>query len=138
VKVTPEDNKGIVRRYINELNHRHVAILDELVGAKFRDGVRQGYLRNVTAFPDYFVDIQDVLADGDQVVVEWTHRGLHRGVYEGLPPTAKTITRRAISIYRVREGQIVDARGIWDRGDVWQQLGLIPDTATILNAGQAE
>ncbi len=130
--MTPEENKGIVRRYIAELNQRHVAILDELVGVDFREEVRRGYLRNVTAFPDYQVEILDMLAEGDQVVVEWTHRGIHRGVYDGLPPTGRTITGRAISIYRVRDGQIVEARGIWDQGEVWQQLGLIPDTATIL------
>ncbi len=130
--MTPEENKGIVRRYVAELNQRHVAILDELVGVDFREEVRRGYLRNVTAFPDYRVEILDMLAEGDQVVVEWTHRGIHRGVYNGLPPTGRTITGRAISIYRVRDGQIVEARGIWDQGEVWQQLGLIPDTATIL------
>jgi steroid delta-isomerase-like uncharacterized protein len=130
--MTPEENKGIVRRYVAELNQRHVAILDELVGVDFREEVRRGYLRNVTAFPDYQVEILDMLAEGDQVVVEWTHRGIHRGVYDGLPPTGRTITGRAISIYRVRDGQIVEARGIWDQGEVWQQLGLIPDTATIL------
>jgi hypothetical protein len=51
VKMTPEDNKGIVPRYIDELNHRQVAILDEWVGGEFRDEVRQGYLLNVAAFP---------------------------------------------------------------------------------------
>ena len=132
--MTAEDNKRVVRRYIDELNQRHVEILDELVGVGFRDEVRQGYVRNVTAFPDYFVEMQSILAEGDQVMVEWTHRGVHSGVYDGIPPTGKTITGRAISIYRVQDGQIVDARGIWDRGEIWQQLGLIPDTATILKA----
>ena len=44
--------------------------------------MRQGYARNVTAFPDYLVEILDMIAEGDQVVVEWTHRGVHRGPYE--------------------------------------------------------
>ena len=136
--MTPEANKTIVRRYIDELNHRNIAILDELVDDQFREDVRQGYHRNVTAFPDYFVEIHGMIAEGEQVVVEWTHRGVHCGLYDGIPATGKTITGNAISIYRVIDGRITDARGIWDRGEVWQQLGLIPDTETILKARSIE
>jgi predicted ester cyclase/SAM-dependent methyltransferase len=135
--MTTEENKQIIRRYIDELNLRHVAILDELVASEFRETVRQGYHRNTTAFPDYFVEILDLLAEGDQVVLEWTHRGVHLGVYDGIPPTGKTITGSAISIYQVREGKIVAARGESDRVEIWQQLGVIPNTETILKAGQA-
>lgn len=110
--MTLEDNKNIIRRYIEELNRRNDAILDELVASEFRETVRQGYLRNITAFPDYFVEIKDILAEGDQVVVEWTYRGTHRGVYQGIKPSGKEISGSAISIYRLRDGQIVDSRGI--------------------------
>jgi steroid delta-isomerase-like uncharacterized protein len=128
--MTAESNKAIVRQYIDELNQRNTAILDELVAGDFRKAVRQGYERNVTAFPDYAVEIHDMIAEGEQVVVEWSHRGTHAGPYEGVPATGKVITGRAISVYRVVEGKITDARGIWDRGEVWQQLGLIPDAVS--------
>lgn len=125
--MTAEANKAIVRRYIDELNGRNTAVLDELVADHFRDAVRQGYERNLAAFPDYTVEIHDMIAEGDQVVVEWSHRGTHADSYEGVPATGKVITGRAISVYRVVEGKIADARGIWDRGEVWQQLGLLPE-----------
>jgi steroid delta-isomerase-like uncharacterized protein len=132
-----DQNKSIIRRYIEELNRRNLAILEELVAPAFREEVRQGYQRNITAFPDYRVEIGDLIAEGHQVVLEWTHHGTHLGLYDGLPPTGKVITGHAISIYRLENGQICDARGIWDRGEVWQQLGLIPDTETILKGGAA-
>jgi steroid delta-isomerase-like uncharacterized protein len=125
--MTAEANKAIVRRYIDELNQRNTTVLDELVADDFREAVRQGYERNVAAFPDYCVEIHDMIAEGEQVVVEWSHRGTHAGPYDGVPATGKVITGRAISVYRVVDGKIADARGIWDRGEVWQQLGLIPD-----------
>jgi len=121
-----ENNKSIIRRYIEELNRRNESILDELVADEFRETVRQGYLRNITAFPDYFVEIMEILAEGDLVAIEWNYRGVHRGVYEGYPPTGKAISGKAISIYRLKDRKIIDARGIWDRGELWQQLGLIP------------
>jgi steroid delta-isomerase-like uncharacterized protein len=125
--MTAEANKAIVRRYIDELNQRNTAVLDELVADDFREAVRQGHERNVAAFPDYFVEIHDMVTEGEQVVVEWSHRGTHVGPYEGVPATRKVVTGRAISVYRVVNGKITDARGISDRGEIWQQLGLIPD-----------
>ena len=124
--MSTENNKSIIRRYIEELNRRNESILEELVADEFRETVRQGYLRNITAFPDYFVEIMEILAEGDQVAVEWSYRGVHRGAYESYPPTGKAISGKAISIYRLKDRKIIDARGIWDRGELWQQLGLIP------------
>jgi hypothetical protein len=39
--VTPDENKSILRRYIEELNRRNLAILEELVAPAFREEVRQ-------------------------------------------------------------------------------------------------
>ena len=127
-----QENKAIVRRYIDELNKRNAAILDELVGEVFREEVRNGYTRRIQAFPDYLVEIQDMIAEGEQVMVEWTHRGTHLGEDDGIAPTGKVMSGHAISIYRVVGGQIVEARGIWDQADWLHQLGLIDDPETIL------
>ena len=75
-----------------------------------------------------------MVAELDKVVVVWQYRGTHRGVYEGIPPTGKVITGKAISIYRIVGGQISEAEGIWDQAGFWQQMGLIPDTETMLDA----
>jgi steroid delta-isomerase-like uncharacterized protein len=125
-------NKSIIRRYISELNRRNVAILDEVVTDEFRADVRRGYERNTSAFADYAVEILDLIAEGDQVVLEWAYRGTQTGVYEGVPPTGRVMSGIAISIYTISDGRIAAARGVWDSGEVWQQLGLIPDTETIL------
>jgi steroid delta-isomerase-like uncharacterized protein len=124
---------GAIRIY-----HQPAHILDELVAPAFREEVRRGYQRNITAFPDYRVEILDLIAEGHQVVLEWAHHGTHLGLYDGLPPTGKMIHGHAISIYRVVEGQITEARGIWDRGEVWQQLGLIADDETIRRKMEAK
>src|SRR5262245_36385958 len=39
------------------------------------------------AFPDLHVAVQDVIAEGDKVVVRDTVTGTHQGEYRGLPPT---------------------------------------------------
>ena len=132
--MTSEENKAVVRRYINELNRRNVAVIDEVVHETFRKAVRRGYQRNLSTYPDYQVEIKEMIAEGEQVVVEWTHRGVQKGLYQGIPPTNKTITGYAVTIYRVVNGQIIDARGIWDQTEIWQQLGVLPDTQTIIDS----
>jgi steroid delta-isomerase-like uncharacterized protein len=147
--MTIEENKAIVRRYIEELNRRNVSVIDEVIADDLtvqvlhhsppsapevigRDGVRQGYERNTTLYPDYHVTIEEMLAEGDRVVLYWTHRGTHQGEFDGIAPTGKVITGAAITLYRLVEGKIAEMRTLWDRADNWQQFGLIPDEAEIL------
>jgi hypothetical protein len=49
-----------------------------------------------------------------------------------------TEANKAISIYRVVDGKIAQVRALWDRAEVWQQLGLISDTETIPSSAQGE
>jgi predicted ester cyclase len=130
--MSAQTNKAIVRRYIQELNQRNLAVLDELVAVDFRSTVLEGYSHNITAFPDYHVTIEDMIAEDDKVVLVWNHQGTHRGVYEGVSPTGKVIIGRHISIYNIVDGLISGADGVWDAASIWQQLGLIPDTEEIL------
>ena len=151
-----EANKAIIRRYIEQLNRRNDAVIDELVADDVtvdtlhaisvdasgpwvgRDVVRQGYQRNTTAFPDYQVTVEQLIAEGDNVVMHWTHRGTHTADFLGVPPTGREIRGAEISIYRIVDGRIAEMRALWDRAEIWQQLGLIPDSETILASVHAE
>jgi steroid delta-isomerase-like uncharacterized protein len=154
--MSTDANKTIIRRSIEQLNQRNDAVIDELVAddvtvstlqaisgdasgpAVGRDVVRQGYRRNITAFPDYQVTVEQLIAEGDSVVMHWTHRGTHTGEFLGVPATGREIRGAAISTYRIVDGKIAEVRALWDRAEIWQQLGLIPDTQTILSSAQGE
>jgi steroid delta-isomerase-like uncharacterized protein len=151
-----EANKAILRRYVEQLNQRNESVIDELIAEDFAGqtlhadpagsaesprgpaAVREGYRRNVTAFPDYSVTIEDLIAEDDRVVMHWTHRGTHSANFLGVPATGKEIRGAAVSIYRIAGGQIAEVRALWDSAEVWQQLGLIPDTESILAGVWAE
>jgi steroid delta-isomerase-like uncharacterized protein len=149
VGMNVEQNKELIQRYVDELNRRRMAILDELVaddvilGALHyspaadpevvtREVYRQMIAARINAFPDYHVTVEEMIAEDDQVVVYWTSRGTHRGEFMGVLPTGKQIRGAAVSIYRVVGGRIAEVRGIWDRADTWQQLGLIAEESEIL------
>ncbi len=84
-------------------------------------------LRN--AFPDDHHTIDDLVAEGDKVVVRTTHSGTHQGSFLGLAPTGKHIINTSIHIFRIASGKIVEVWANRDDLGVLQQLGAIPAPA---------
>jgi steroid delta-isomerase-like uncharacterized protein len=81
------------------------------------------------AFPDIHFDLEDVLAEGDKVVIRWTCTGTHRGEFRGIAPTGKRVSFPGMNIYRLRDGKIVERWGVEDGLSLLQQLGApIPGT----------
>ncbi|MEU6878796.1 ester cyclase [Streptomyces sp. NPDC046712] len=78
------------------------------------------------AFPDIHVAIEETITEGDKVVSRNTVTGTHRGEYQGLPPTGKTVTYNEIFIFRFAEGRIAEIRGIVDVLAQLRQLGALP------------
>ncbi len=140
--MSTEDNKASMRRSIEEgVNQGNIAVFDELCAPNWvyhdpaNPGVRtlEDYKRFVTetrsAFPDFQMTIEDLIAEGDKVVVRGTIRGTNTGDIETpmhIPATGKPITITGISIVRFAGGKAVE---VWNQGDslgLLQQLGLIP------------
>jgi steroid delta-isomerase-like uncharacterized protein len=134
---TPE-NKAIIRRLFEEgLSTGDMALLDEIVAQDFtlhgappglpsgREGLKLlvGMFRS--AFPDYRDSIEDLVAEGDKVVVRWTFRGTHTGDFQGIPATGKHVKTTGISIFRVDDGKIKDDWTIIDMVGLLQQLGVV-------------
>jgi predicted ester cyclase len=78
------------------------------------------------AFPDLHVAVEDVIAEGDKVVVRDTVTGTHQGEYRGLPPTGKSVTYNEIFILRFAGGRIAEIWGVVDVFSQMRQLGAIP------------
>ena len=140
--MSTEDNKATVRRFTEEgWNQGNVAVFDELCAPNwvyhdpFVPDVRTlaDYKPWVTesrsAFPDLHFTIEDLVAEGDQVVVRYTLRGTNTGDFVTpmpLPATGKQVTATGISVVRFAGGKGVE---VWNQTDslgLFQQLGLIP------------
>ena len=78
-----------------------------------------------TGFPDFEITIEDVLTDGDKVVLRQTHRGTQTGEFMGVPPTGKQIETTEISILRVAEGKIREAWVNVDLLTMLRQIGAV-------------
>ncbi len=79
------------------------------------------------AFPDMQFTIEDVITEGDEVVVRWTVRGTHQGEFMGIPPTNNRVTLTGMSIERVSGDKIVETWDSYDAMGLMQQLGVIPE-----------
>ena len=90
------------------------------------EGAKKAVTTYRRAFPDLHVTVEDVIAEGDRVVVRWTSRGTHNGELMGFPPSHMKITVTGIDIYRIAEGRIQEFWLNWDTMGFMQQLGLEP------------
>jgi steroid delta-isomerase-like uncharacterized protein len=140
-KITSEKNKIIVGRAWEEFFIRgNLDKADEFFAPDYvnhdpaasedRHGpeeLRQFLSMYRNAFPDMQFTIEDVIAEGDEVVVRWTLRGTHQGELMGIPPTNNQVTVRGMSIERVSGDKIVETWDNYDAIGLMQQLGVIPE-----------
>jgi steroid delta-isomerase-like uncharacterized protein len=78
------------------------------------------------AFPDTKYTVDDMIAEGDKVVVRYNLTGTHKGVFQGIPPTGKQMTVKGVNVYRVEGGRLAEAWNFVDFLGMMQQLGVIP------------
>ena len=101
----------------------HAPVPTGLTGAEALKRVWEVLLR---AFPDIHVAVEETISEGDKIVVRNTVTGTHRGEYQGVPPTGKTVTYSEIFIFRFAGGRIVEVRGVVDVLSLLRQLGAFP------------
>ena len=81
-------------------------------------------LRN--AFPDLEWSIDDMIAEGDKVVIRVTHRATHQGEFMGIKPTGKQVAYQGTVIFRLKSDKVVEGWFYSDYLGLMQQLGVIP------------
>jgi steroid delta-isomerase-like uncharacterized protein len=131
---TEEDNKAIVHRWIDEAYRLgNLGIVDELFSPDYaangrhlgRDGVKGAVTMIKTAFPDITIVVDEIVAEGERVVLRVTTRGTHLGPFMGMPATGRAMTMGGIMIYRVIDGLIVEDHEAVDEAGLLRQLGAI-------------
>ena len=135
----PEQNKEVIRRFVEEVqNKKNWDVYDELNADDFvnhsappgipsdREGGKIYLGAFLGAFPDCHFTIDDMIAEGDQVVTKKTFTGTHEAEFAGIPPTGKRVTLQFVDIMRVRDGRITEHWLSMDQLSFMQQLGVIP------------
>ena len=133
------NNNQIAVNFTEELwDKGNLKIADEIFSKDFIDhdpvtgqlpGM-EGFKLMVTdfrnAFPDLRVKNEDVIVEGNKVVVRWTAQGKHSGQLMNIPPTNKQVTLKGVDILLVENNKIIERWGEFDALGMLSQLGVLP------------
>lgn len=120
-----EQNKAIARRVYEIISTGDFDRAGEIVDAEAPDSellpgdpparlietFKDTFLEARNAFPDLSVAVEDIMAEGDRVAARVTMRGTHRGEFQGIAPTGKRVEVKAIDMFRISDGRIVEHWG---------------------------
>ena len=136
-----EANKQVVRKVEEAWNRNDVAALDQYFARDFdnkQSGVpgmppglataKQTHAMVMASFPDRKVEILDLIADGDKVMVRTRITGSNKGGAAWLgAPTAndKPFDIEAWSVYQLGDGKITKHAGLNDAVTLMTQLGIL-------------
>ena len=113
-------------RLLKFLDEKYVSESDANPGARTgREPARQFVTTYVKAFPDLHLDIAQVIAEGDCVVVRWTATGTHRGELMGIAPTNRRVVTNGCSVTQIRNGKATHEWLYWDTGHLLRELGVL-------------
>ena len=129
-----ETNRALAKRWFQEVwNDRKADTIDELLSADaigHMEGmetrgtadfkkVREGLL---DAFPDLRVIVEEIVAEGDNVVIRWRVNGSHHGHGLGFAPSGRAADFRGMTWLRFAGGRIVEGWDSWNQGALLQSL----------------
>jgi steroid delta-isomerase-like uncharacterized protein len=132
-----EQNKTLARRWFEDLFSRgNLDAANEILSAEFVDhlthederGLEElkhyvGIYRN--AFPDIQDIVEDIVAEGDKVVVRWMSSGTHQGEFMGVAPTGRHVTFTGMRLFRIADNKIVESWVNIDERGLQEQLGAV-------------
>lgn len=107
---------------------RHIAGKKDVSGL---ENFKQ-YIREVrTIYPDFKVNIEDMVIEGDKGAARYTWSGTYKGSLKlpdgtEIPATGKHVTTAGLSFVRFKEGKFVEEFLVEDTLSTAQQLGQVP------------
>jgi predicted ester cyclase len=142
-----DTNAQVVRRWVDEvMTQGHLDVIDEVVAADIRPArlanvaapgvdmrrrIRAYVAAYRSAFPDLKMTVDELIPCGDVVTLCWTSEGTNTGHFSnpeiqsfGLAPTGRSARWSGMTLFRIRDGQIVGTRSHGDVYGLLRQLGL--------------
>lgn len=125
--MTVEANKALVRRYFDAVRlDKSPATLDRFIAEA---DLKQHIALYEASFPGYWIEEEDLIAEGDRVMVRGTVRGIHTGDLMGIPPTGTEVAAPLFIVYRIADDKIVEHWMLVDMPALLRQLGPVPAAA---------
>jgi predicted ester cyclase len=122
------ENKEFVRRYLEAISGKPKteAVLDLFMTD---ESLKEHIAAAEAGLPLYWLDAEEIIAEGDVVAICGRVRGRHLGTLAGVPATGKDVDFNIFVSYRIADGKIVDHWMLTDNMALLQQIGAIPAPA---------
>jgi steroid delta-isomerase-like uncharacterized protein len=132
-----EMNKSLIKSFVQEVFNKHnLTALDKyyasnvklhnLMAGQGRQGFKQFLVPFFSAFPDIHVTIEHMVAENNVVLVFLNWTGTHKGEFQGIPPTNKSINMRTADLFRINNnGTIVEHWDVMDPLNLLKQIGAV-------------
>ncbi len=128
----------LIRRIIDEaFNAGQLDVIDHGLAADYLDHQAgpdaprgpegfKGFVRRFRAtFPDVYVTVEDLIAEGDKVALRVTWRGTQLGPLGGVPATGLSVEFPGFHVYRFEKGKVAEHWGLQDDLGLLLQLGVV-------------
>lgn len=112
---------------IDRLVHKDVLIhslLGDFRGTQAIKEVVQAWLKG---FPDLSVKNELIISENDLVSIQWSAKGTHKGEFKGKKPTGKPVSYSGVTVYRIRNSQIIEYWAYLDMQYLLSQINCVGD-----------
>ncbi len=94
-----------------------------------RERLQRAAAATVATFPDLQMSVDELIAEGDNVVGRWTASGTQEAEFFNIAPTGRSVRWTGLSICRIATGRVIEEWGEEDFSGLLRQLGSAPTTA---------
>jgi len=125
--VTGDHNKQLVHRLVEIVNERDFDSIEEVASGPIASAARRWVGPFLDSFPDFRMEVVDVIAEGDKVVGYFKCSGTQQGEWRGHAPTGQRFEGiDEVYIFRVEDGKLASALAVVeDNLTRLRQLGLL-------------
>jgi predicted ester cyclase len=126
--IEPDESKALVRRLVEIVNAGDLRSLEEVASGEIAEAARRWIGPFRESFPDFRMEVRDVIAEGDKVVGYFKCSGTHQGDWRGIPPSGKRFENiDEVYIFRVEHRKLSHAIAVVeDNLTRMSQLGIQP------------
>ncbi|MGH2703746.1 MAG: ester cyclase [Actinomycetota bacterium] len=134
-----EENKQLYRRFAEAVyNDKQVDAVSEFLSDSYvdhnswpgyepnREGFELAARDFLAAFPDAHVEIQDMVAEGDKVVIYHRLVGTNEGEFLRVPGSGRRVEIPGVDIVRIESGKLAERWGLLDHLSLIGQIGVSP------------
>ncbi len=125
---------NIARRYFEAINQADLPAIDDVLAVDYqhhipglppgRAAIQRMITMYLTGFSEFQITIEDMMVDGDRVVVRTTTTARHTGMFMGHPATGRQFSAMGIDIFQITQHQIGNHWSLFDTMTMLHQLGI--------------